>query len=544
MAGGASTSDGLTYQKDFAAYVLLTSEALRLLSGIAAEKAIRRFAIEARDDTGGTVWDVEWETEDDCFELRECKDTKISKTDRKTFYRRIRRRIVEIGSVEKVTFGWVTDKEKQDGLLPYLEWARDNAEHDFGDSQYKFGNLTNGERALREALYYLCEEPAGFDEEANKTVNNGEPLSDKDARILIARLKIDCYRSSDLATSVEQLAEGLFENGCGTKIRRFIQGEFDAAIQRDGEANYSRSQFLGEVRDSEISSIFTSEFKKIVQFNNGANLPFDNSNIVTWSSLENQPTTVWSIDDRLETFDPTKSCVIVGRTGVGKTTSLLQIAEIQVNAVGSFHVLHFDCSQTTGEILEAIPLLVSVLASVSTTWIGLDGLDQIKRYGDERWKLLFRRLQSVPNIILSTTVRAEVIEVHDWMQATAASLGEITLNPLSGDQIDIAFKDVGLSPPRNQSLRKCLEIPFLFDIYAQTACEEDTSLENAGEVEAFDLIGRFWQKRIKNESVGLRLVGEAATSPDRKQKGLVHCCLLYTSPSPRDRQKSRMPSSA
>ena len=26
--------------------------------------------------------------------------------------------------------------------------------------------------------------------------------------------------------------------------------------------------------------------------------------------------------------------------------------------------------------------------------------------------------------------------------------------------------------------------------------------------------------------------------------GLVHTCLLYTSPSPRDRQKSRMPSSA
>ena len=32
-----------------------------------------------------------------------------------------------------------------------------------------------------------------------------------------------------------------------------------------------------------------------------------------------------------------------------------------------------------------------------------------------------------------------------------------------------------------------------------------------------------------------------------KQKsilGLIYCCLLYTSPSPRDRQKSRMPSSA
>ena len=31
---------------------------------------------------------------------------------------------------------------------------------------------------------------------------------------------------------------------------------------------------------------------------------------------------------------------------------------------------------------------------------------------------------------------------------------------------------------------------------------------------------------------------------DRDGKSLKICCLLYTSPSPRDRQKSRMPSSA
>ena len=29
-----------------------------------------------------------------------------------------------------------------------------------------------------------------------------------------------------------------------------------------------------------------------------------------------------------------------------------------------------------------------------------------------------------------------------------------------------------------------------------------------------------------------------------KRDGIYKCCLLYTSPSPRDRQKSRMPSSA
>ena len=36
----------------------------------------------------------------------------------------------------------------------------------------------------------------------------------------------------------------------------------------------------------------------------------------------------------------------------------------------------------------------------------------------------------------------------------------------------------------------------------------------------------------------------AAPDADQKYRGLPKYCLLYTSPSPRDRQKSRMPSSA
>ena len=32
--------------------------------------------------------------------------------------------------------------------------------------------------------------------------------------------------------------------------------------------------------------------------------------------------------------------------------------------------------------------------------------------------------------------------------------------------------------------------------------------------------------------------------PPASETGLVKCCLLYTSPSPRDRTRSRMPSSA
>ena len=41
-----------------------------------------------------------------------------------------------------------------------------------------------------------------------------------------------------------------------------------------------------------------------------------------------------------------------------------------------------------------------------------------------------------------------------------------------------------------------------------------------------------------------RKPGQSKFVTQRKEKDLVHICLLYTSPSPRDKRQSRMPSSA
>ena len=46
-------------------------------------------------------------------------------------------------------------------------------------------------------------------------------------------------------------------------------------------------------------------------------------------------------------------------------------------------------------------------------------------------------------------------------------------------------------------------------------------------------------ERLKNEIVDYVIAVDQCSASD-----IVHHCLLYTSPSPRDRQKSRMPSSA
>ena len=64
---------------------------------------------------------------------------------------------------------------------------------------------------------------------------------------------------------------------------------------------------------------------------------------------------------------------------------------------------------------------------------------------------------------------------------------------------------------------------------------EDTTVEDL-----------FLQRPIESfgNTIGLRFGDEGKAWRDAPELDLVEDCLLYTSPSPRDRQKSRMPSSA
>ena len=50
--------------------------------------------------------------------------------------------------------------------------------------------------------------------------------------------------------------------------------------------------------------------------------------------------------------------------------------------------------------------------------------------------------------------------------------------------------------------------------------------------------------RLANNLFGLAYFDPTSAEGETPPVGHIGCCLLYTSPSPRDRQKSRMPSSA
>ena len=89
MSGGACAQDGFTYQKDYMAFRILASEAKRRLIPDDIDDCIASFMVEGGPAADGPVWDVAWTLEDAAVHLRECKDTAITRNDRKTFYFRV-----------------------------------------------------------------------------------------------------------------------------------------------------------------------------------------------------------------------------------------------------------------------------------------------------------------------------------------------------------------------------------------------------------------------------------------------------------------------
>ncbi len=242
MSGGAHALAGYVYQQDYAAFRILGSEAKRLLIPDDIEDCVASFKVEGRQTPQGPAWDVAWMLEDGTIHLRECKDTAITRNDRKTFYLRARRQIVEGTDPSHLHIGWVTDPGKQGDILRHLaEMARiaSGAVETKGDTLPV--QVDSAETALAEALYYLSHDESPHEQKVAQDA----------ARALLARLTIDRFRAKELAASVERIAPTIFQEGTGATIRELIQGKVSTTIQRDGSAEYTRQEFL--VRVSHIS---------------------------------------------------------------------------------------------------------------------------------------------------------------------------------------------------------------------------------------------------------------------------------------------------
>ncbi len=509
---GASAIAGYTYQKDYAAFRILSSEALRLIGVDDGSDYVDSFTVEGPSADGGSAWDIVWNTAGGDIHLRECKDTEIEKRDRKTFYRRVRKEIAHANHAKRVTIGWVTDASKQGKILDHLDGMRGIAHAEcMSLSRQPPPHVNCAATALSEALYYLCEEP----------LDRPARLSRNHALCLLRDMRIETFRAEQLSQSVCDLAASLFDRGAGNTIRKCIQGGFDALIQTKRQARYTRDDFLAVLRDDHLVIGLAPTYRDILQFHSAASRSFEVAG-VKWARLPGAPEKTWSLLERLPSFDPEQSRVLIASTGNGKTTSSLQAAQLQSSRRPPMHVLWFDAGMVSTETVKSLPMLCLLLCGVAPTWIGIDGLDQIHRETFHVWAEALERMQTIPQLTMLMSARSEVVSNHEWMQKLITSLGETPLGPLTGPQIDAAFRKVQLREPSNPSLRSCLQNPFLFSVYARTVDAHRMPLEGTETIGAFNVIEEFWKRRVTSESSGARGAGDPTCSLMSKRAAIHH----------------------
>jgi hypothetical protein len=502
VVGGAPSISGFTYQKDYAAYCLLSSEAIRALQGASACEYIESFSIEGSPTDSGPIWDITWTSSLGNVHFRECKDTPITRQDRIDFYYRCRRALARGLDPSLVTIGWIANPGKQGNILSHLLSMRALKWNAKELPSHIPNSVHTAKDAIREAVYCLCSEP--------ESVVGAQPLTIEQTEDLLTRFAIEPLLPDDLATAVGDLAGSLFERGVGTELRKLIQGEFDVAIQQFHQVRYSREEFLKRIGSGTIALTVASEYREILRFHSSVSCA-PTVHGIKWARLPGTPQHIWPLAERMPGLDSSVSRVIVASTGVGKTTSIAQAVAEQLKLRPPLNILHFDACAVAQDTLKALPMLCLILAGQTSSWLSIDGLDEIPR-PFTAWQQALQRLQKIPRLILLLTVRGEVVGTHEWVQELIASLGEVFLDVLTDQQVSDAFKKVGLPAPQNPSLATCLRNPFLFSLYATIVDHDTMPLKESGAVDAFNVIEAFWNRRVVTETHGVRGSGDPHAS--------------------------------
>jgi len=508
MSGAAAVA-GFVYQQDYCAFVLLASESRRLLALAPATDCVESFTCEGRFDENGEVWDMSWHQRSGEIAFRECKDTEITKIDRKIFYQRIKRELGQFDH-DKVSIGWVTDPSKQKtAILQHFKSMRrlcDDGEYAgvlLDDSPPN--SVTSGKKAFQEAIYWLT-----------KPESDETALTVDEAVSLLKTLSIDEVSADSLSTLVQDIAIGLFESGSGQSIRRLIQGTLATKIQQDGSASLTTADFLSGLNVALLDLHLQGELRDIWNYYQGATTCRDIKGI-RWTFRGDLAEKLWTLKERTPDWVAGSDCVIVSSTGAGKTTVSKQIVGSIIDNAPAAIVLRFEADKLNVNSINLIPRLALLLTGFRSSHVIVDGLDQIPQSTVTSWRQTIHRLRLIPSVNLILTARQEVLVAHDWLNELVSTVGELRVAELQESEIATEFVRVGLPAPQNRQLVRALRNPFLFSIYARTVTETDSLFSPSSEVSAFDVIEQYWRTRVRPSSSGLRAAGALDNVHEKQQ---------------------------
>lgn len=531
MPGDESLS-GLVYQQRYAHYRVLNQLAVDVTRISGGSPELARFIVEGRSGDGGPIWDIVFQFRDGALDLHECKDTQIAKEDRLTFYDRLRREVAAGTPAALIHPVWVTDPEKQTpNGLKLLESLPQNVEtSDLTILPISMPARADTEsRMLQEAIWRLChferEEPADSEAKKKAAAPNAKfgwprACTFEEAKTLLRNLRVARHRFAELNQSIKLLSTGVFTSGTPDSTQAFVTGILTERVIEVGRAEFSVTEFVQAIGTATIEHNLTGLLRDLMTFSAASGLTAQSGRIV-WRNLPGDVATSWSLHERAPTYERTRSECFVADMGVGKTVASQLAFQDEATQRRPSRTLRVEARLLDSQRVDALLRLSCMLCGVGPTWLAIDGLDEIPSGLSQQWGQVLATLIAIPGLTILVTVRREVLATQDWLNTAVASLHRVDIEPLSIEQVEQAFSDVGLPVPKNRQLVRVLQNPFLLSLYADIVTTTDMPLAESGEVTAFRVIEEFWKRRVRGASTGQRAVGNSETSQEAKRKAVL-----------------------
>ncbi|MBI3866042.1 MAG: hypothetical protein HY290_29545 [Planctomycetia bacterium] len=460
-------------------------------------------------------------------DVHECKDTAITKDDRLTFYDRLRRELAAGTAADRIRPVWVTDPGKQtENALTYLEGMAAKTDLDLPNLLEKSPERVDSiEDAIQEAVHRLLHFSGEVEEKAKVKGNKRKkkkrewprPCTVEEVRTLLKNIRIARHTFGEFDQAIKPLTTGVFASGTVDSIQTFVTGVLTERVVQKGTAEFTVEEFLQAVGTTSLEHGITGLVRDLCAFGAAAGLKPEIRRI-TWRNLPESPTSEWTLHERVPEYQSSRSCCLVADMGVGKTVASQLAFEHEASNRHPGRTLRFESRALDDERLEALLRLACMFCGVGPTWIAIDGLDEAPHEMRTQFLRVIGALVSLPNLTFLATVRREVFVVQEWLADAVLSLPRIEMRPLSTEQVERSFSDVGMPIPMNPQLISVLQNPFLLSLYANIVAPQDMPLAISGEVTAMLVIEEFWGRRVRGASLGQRLVGVSETSQERKRK--------------------------
>src|SRR5271157_1749866 len=402
---GAASLGGYVYQQRYMTFRVMSGLGQQVVDTSPGSSTIRQFSIEGRTSNDAPVWDIWIRYSNGSFDFIECKDTAIEASDRRVFYNRLRREVASGIPTEFIRPVWVTDPDKQKpNALRFLEGIpAETADMVFSRAPVSCPRRVDSVRdALQEAIFYLCHDP-----ELDKKVRR---CTEEEARTILKQILVHRHRFEDLEMAVGLLVTGVLVRGTGRAVNDYVTGVLTNRIVASGEARFTIEELLKAVGTTAIGLEVEGLIRDLLSFNAASGLGMP-ARLIRWSCLPEKPTTRWELAERLPAYQTGVSCLLIAGMGIGKTVARFQAFEEEAGRRHPSRVLRVEARSLGANELDALVRLACSLSGNGAVWRAIDGLDEIPISLLARWERVMHAFAALPNLVLLTTVRREVLAV-------------------------------------------------------------------------------------------------------------------------------------